>query len=110
MSGWLDPDGIFHPCGFGDHVKYALELLNREEAQKGWTSASTDEMEELMMNQHISMSNGEQSTGGFISILGNITSQQVDWFNRFFYKLSGSQKATLTRIAQEQGIKLKYDW
>lgn len=108
MSGWLDPEGVFHPCGFGEHVQYALDLYNR--GQEQWKSCSTDEMESLLENQHISMSNGEQSNGGFISILGKLTLPQIEWFNRFFFKLSPTQRWTVVKVAREQGIELKYDW
>ena len=27
MSGWLDPEGIFHPCGFGEHIIYAEVIV-----------------------------------------------------------------------------------
>jgi hypothetical protein len=108
MSGWLDPDGVFHPCGFGEHVKYALDLFNDEDNR--WKNVGSDEMEELATNQHIPLSNGEQSTGGFISILGQLTPPQVTWFNRFFYKLSSTQKTALSRAAKGQGIQLKYHW
>jgi hypothetical protein len=110
MSGWLDPEGIFHPCGFGEHTVYALNLINKEEEKNGWKNANTDEMEVLMENQHISMSVMEQSTGSFMSILGQLTPPQVEWFDRFFYKLAPTQRSTLSDKAKEQGIKLKYEW
>lgn len=109
MSGWLDPEGVFHPCGFGEHVKYALDLLNQD-LDAPFKPAYSDEMHELSENQHISMSNGEQSVGGFISILGQLTPPQVVWFNRFFFKLSPTQRRVLTSKAKEQGMELKYAW
>lgn len=109
MSGWLDPEGVFHPCGFGRHVEYVLELLNSD-LDAPFKSAHSGEIMEFAENQHIPMSNTEQSSGAFISILGDLTPPQVEWFNLFFFKLSSVQKSAVTKAAKEQGIQLKYDW
>jgi hypothetical protein len=106
MSGWLDPQGVFHPCGFGEHVKFALDILNKDEEHY----RGSDEVGELVSNQYIPMSVMHLSTNGFISILGELTPEQITWFDMFFFKLAPSQRSTLTREAKKQGIKLKYDW
>jgi hypothetical protein len=109
MSGWLDPDGVFHPCGFGQHVDYALEIINKD--ADFFTPVHSDEMEDLAQNSHIPMSVVGQSTGSFVSILGQITPPQVDWFNRFFFKLCPrTQRQKVISAAEKQGIKLKYEW
>lgn len=103
MSGWLDPDGVFHPCGFGEHVKYALEM--EEKLLDGNQAIDT-----VAANQHIAMSVSEQSSFSHIGILADLTSKQIEWFNRFFYKLSPAQRTELSNKAKEQGIQLKYMW
>lgn len=109
MSGWLDPEGVFHPCGFGEHVQYALEIFNNEESTS-FRPCYKEEMDELALNQHIPMSTEDMSSNSFISILGKLTPSQVEWFNRFFYKLSSAQRTAVARAAKEQNIQLKYDW
>jgi len=109
MSGWLDPEGVFYPCAFGEHTSYAVQLFDRENRDV-WTSGR-DEMRNLTLNQHIPMSTWESSSQGYIAILGDLTEKQVDWFNQFFFKLCPrTQRGVVADKAQEQGIKLKFDW
>jgi hypothetical protein len=113
MSGWLDPEGKFHPCGFGEHSEYAvrimLEELERDESAP--LRGAKEQVGRLTKNQHIPMSVSHLSSGSYIAILGQLTQAQVDWFNRFFYKLCPiTQRPAVVRAAKEQGVKLKYDW
>ena len=98
LTGWLDPKGEFHACAFGCHSVYAMELEERE---------GSDALES---NQHIPMSEFDQSGSQFISIMGEITDAQLEWFNRFYYKLSMSQRVVVEKKVKEQGKKLKYTW
>lgn len=113
MSGWLDPDGVFHPCGFGEHVEYAMNIVLKEHMEDASRPLRNgkEEVNNLIINQHIPMSVSNLSSGSFISILGRLTPPQVDWFNRFFFKLCPrTQRPVVVQAAREQGIKLKYDW
>jgi hypothetical protein len=28
LTGWLDPEGIFHPCDYGEHSIFAQEVID----------------------------------------------------------------------------------
>lgn len=102
VSGWLNPEGQFYPCGFGEHSRYAREVLEIMDIDV--------DSEDVANDGHIPMSCNEQSTLSHIGILGDITESQLEWFNRFFYKLSSSQKSDLKKAVEKQGLKLKYNW
>ena len=36
IHGWLDPKGIIHPCGFGDHFQQAIEHLGPGVCANDW--------------------------------------------------------------------------
>ena len=100
MCGWLNPEGEFFPCGFGEHNLYALNVLQKYE----------DDLSIIAQNQHIPMSVDEQSSFSHIGIFGEITEKQLAWFNRFFDKLSSKQKGTVVKMLEEQGRKLDFEW
>ncbi|RPK19989.1 hypothetical protein [Paenibacillus xylanexedens] len=108
LSGWLDPNGTFHPCGFGEHVKYALDFA--EKAGEEFRVMGSEDIEKLNANQHIPMSLNGQSASSFIGILADLTAPQIEWFNRFFFKLAPMQRSVVCKKAKEQGVKLKYQW
>jgi len=101
MIGWLDPKGNFFPCQFGEHVLYANQLLQR---------IRKEDIDTLAENQHIPMSIDEKSNYEHIGILSDITPEQVDWFNRFFDKLSRMQKSAVMSALEKQGEKLEFAW
>lgn len=100
MSGWLNPEGEFFPCGFGEHNIYAMNTMQEY----------NEDLEVFAENQHIPMSVNDQSSFSHIGILGQITEPQLKWFNRFFDKLSSNQKSILSRKCKEQDLQLDFDW
>lgn len=28
LTGWLDPEGVFHPCEYGEHRDYAMDIID----------------------------------------------------------------------------------
>ena len=101
MIGWLNPKGNFFPCQFGEHVLYANQLLQR---------IRKEDIDTLAENQHIPMSIDEKSNYEHIGILGDITPEQITWFNRFFDKLSRMQKSAIMSALEKQGKKLEFAW
>lgn len=103
MSGWLSPTGKFYPCGFGEHSIFAMKVLEN----KYEYDVSSDIARQ---NSFIPMSVDERSEFSHLSINEGITPEQMEWFNKFFYKLSRMQKGILSRACDQQGLKMKYDW
>lgn len=100
MSGWLNPAGEFFACGFGEHSRYAKEIMRNHQARS----------KDAADNDHIPMSHYEQSSFSHMAILGKITIPQEEWLNLWFDKLSPVQKAVVKNAFEEQGLKLDYDW
>lgn len=98
MSGWLNPEGEFFACGFGEHVVYASEMMERME------------VDELAENNHVPMSHDSSSSYSHIGILGKLTEKQIEWFDLWFDKLSSEQKSGVKKAYEEQGIEMEYAW
>jgi len=41
-TGWIDRDGNFYPCGYGEHVKFSEKIgfTEQELEQKGWVKVT----------------------------------------------------------------------
>lgn len=97
MTGWLTPQGEFIPCKFGEHAVYANQFMENATSE-----------ERMVENQYIPMSEDSRSKYSHITILAELTSEQMDWFNRFYYKLSWIQNRMVQDAFKKQNKTLKW--
>ena len=88
LTGWLDPQGVFHPCEYGKHNEFAMEIVD-----------SYGAYEQLKTQFYIPMGADfdEDKSYVFINIDHDkleplITDEQKKWFDDNFERLAKGQQ------------------
>lgn len=90
LTGWLDPEGVFHPCGYGEHHLFAHKIMDG-----GSPSISYDRLRFERMYIPMGSSNRENGSYIFINIDKGkplVTDKQKKWLKENFDKLDRMQK------------------
>ena len=89
LTGWLDPEGEFHPCNYGEHNKFAEKIID----SYGAYSRLRDELLYIPMGAAFN----EKESYVFINIDSEkaeplITQKQKEWFDKNFSRLAKGQQ------------------
>ena len=105
MTGWLSPDGVFYECSYGEHYKFAQELmstnpeLDSERIRIGHEQGTVIHGEIALRElEWIPMGVPSNGRGGvdYIHIpLEGRTEEQIEWFEENYYHLSELQQSIL---------------
>ena len=92
LTGWLDPEGVFHPCGFSEHSEYAQKIL---ESYNTWDAYDRIRDEKL----YIPMGGDYDENDAYVFLnIDNdklepiITDKQKKWFDDNFHRLAKGQQ------------------
>ncbi|MFE8701044.1 hypothetical protein ACFYKX_10535 [Cytobacillus sp. FJAT-54145] len=94
LSGWLDPEGQFHPCSYGRHHEFAQDEMERLANLGDYPYESVDQLRE---RSYIPM--GGSSTGWYVFLPINhetykpmVSKAQYAWFQTHWHELDAEQQ------------------